>query len=176
MNRNTYDLEHVKVLRSFSALFSKLGLNLKTVIVEWNRQKFGSWGCSMHMVSLTLNISVIWGSFSALFSYLAVTRKRLIVECHWNGRKLGPQGRILYAHGCFTSIMSISFWAHSFVASPSGLGLGLRGTGLSVLSRGFTACPHARAASSVFFVSGYTLSERRGLPFHAPRVRLLQEF
>ncbi len=55
------------------------------------------------------------------------------------------------------------------------LGVGSRGASLVVLSRGFSGSS-ARPQPLRRSLSGYTLSERRGFPFHAPRVRLLQEF
>ncbi len=75
-------------------------------------------------------------------------------------------------------IVTEVFRLYSYCGVPApGVGGGLCGAGLSVLSRGFSfdwlACARAAAA---FFISGYTLSERRGLTFHAPWVCLLQEF
>ena len=61
------------------------------------------------------------------------------------------------------------------VASPSWRGSGRAAQASRCCLGGFLSVGSpARAAA--FFISGYTLNERRGLAFHAPRVRLLQEF
>ncbi len=57
-----------------------------------------------------------------------------------------------------------------------GLGAGERGAGLTVLSRGFSFVWLVARALPRHSLFGRTLRERRGFPFHAPRVRLLQEF
>ncbi len=83
---------HVRIF-SFSALFQKLAVTQKLLIIEQNGRNFGPRGvyviCIIGVFDLE-HVKVIW-DYSVHFSKnLAVTQKRFVIE--QNGRKFGPWG------------------------------------------------------------------------------------
>ncbi len=76
----------------FGALFRKLGVTQKLLLIERSGRKFGPRGvCKMYVGIFDLeHVNVIRGHLVHFSENCAATQKLLFVER--NGRKVGPQG------------------------------------------------------------------------------------